>query len=210
VLRIQSWLARFRFTLSQPRSEKVETRVADRSGGAVYKSVGGNLNKGPGRGRTGLKIPYSVLPSITMTLLCSALLGADSNQKQDVPVIDAEAGTCSVQMTVRDGDGKPVCAAIIRVHVSYGFFGLRKVDVEIGTNADGKAEFVGLPQKESDFCIFVRAAVGRKECCPLHPPRLRGTTFHCSEASLTTLCAVPDSDLWAKRERCKFLKPAAC
>jgi|SRR5579863_10668507 len=80
------------------------------------------------------------------------LLSAQSRAEQQaaaekVPVIDGEAGPCSLQLTVTDPDGKPVYAATIKVHMAYGFGGIRKLDLEAGTNADGKAKFVGLPAR---------------------------------------------------------------
>lgn len=46
-----------------------------------------------------------------------------------------------------DGRGKPVYAATVKVHISYGFGGIRKLDLEAGTNSDGKLKFTGLPVK---------------------------------------------------------------
>ena len=66
---------------------------------------------------------------------------------KDVPVIDAGIGPCTADFTVTDADNKPVYAANIKVHVAYGFMSTRKLDLEIGTNADGKARFTGLPDR---------------------------------------------------------------
>jgi hypothetical protein len=66
---------------------------------------------------------------------------------EKVPLMDGEAGPCSLQLTVTDPDGKPVYAATIKVHMAYGFGGIRRLDLEAGTNADGKAKFVGLPTR---------------------------------------------------------------
>jgi hypothetical protein len=64
-----------------------------------------------------------------------------------VPVMDGSAGPCSLQLTVTDPDGKPVYAADIKVHMAYGFGGIRRLDLEAGTNAAGKAKFIGLPSR---------------------------------------------------------------
>ena len=66
---------------------------------------------------------------------------------QKVPVMDGGAGPCSVEFTVLNGDGKPVYAATVTVHISYGFGGIRRLDLEAGTNADGKVKFTGLPSR---------------------------------------------------------------
>src|SRR6266550_2496219 len=39
----------------------------------------------------------------------------------------------------------PVYAAKIKVHIAYGFMSAHKLDLEVGTNSDGKARFTGLP-----------------------------------------------------------------
>jgi len=65
-----------------------------------------------------------------------------------------------VELTVTDIADKPVFAASVRVHISFGSIGLRKADLEISTNLDGKAKFVGLPQ-DSDELLYFRASKGR-------------------------------------------------
>ena len=44
-------------------------------------------------------------------------------------------------------DGKPVYAAKIKVHIVYGFGGILRLDLEAGTNSDGKVKFAGLPAR---------------------------------------------------------------
>ena len=65
---------------------------------------------------------------------------------EKVPVMDGGIGPCSVELTVTAG-GKPVYGAIVRVHISYGFMGIKRMDLEAGTNSDGKVRFIGLPAK---------------------------------------------------------------
>ena len=66
---------------------------------------------------------------------------------QETPTIDGNAGPCSVELTVTDGKGKGVYAATVKVHIAYGFAGVKKLDLEAGTNSDGKVRFKGLPAK---------------------------------------------------------------
>ena len=94
-----------------------------------------------------------------LEILCSVVLGASllsqaqvsqaqapaPNEK--VPVIDGGAGSCSLELAVRGADGKPVYAATVRVHIKYGFGGTRRLDLEAGTNSDGKVKFAGLPAR---------------------------------------------------------------
>ena len=48
---------------------------------------------------------------------------------------------------VTDAAGKPILNALINVHIAYGFGGIRKLDLEAGTNSDGKVKFTGLPAR---------------------------------------------------------------
>jgi|SRR5215469_4538622 len=70
---------------------------------------------------------------------------AQPQQSDDVPTIDGGVGPCSVEFTITDADTKPVYAATVKVHITYGFAGVRKLDLEAGTNAQGKVLFKGLP-----------------------------------------------------------------
>ena len=66
---------------------------------------------------------------------------------QDVPVVDGALGPCSLELTVNTADGKPVYAATVKVHIPYGFGGFHKLDLEAGTNSEGKVKFTGLPNR---------------------------------------------------------------
>jgi hypothetical protein len=62
-------------------------------------------------------------------------------------MVDAAVGPCSVEFTVNDAKGAPVYDAKVRTHIGYGFMSVKKIDLEVGTNVDGKAQFNGLPEK---------------------------------------------------------------
>jgi hypothetical protein len=66
---------------------------------------------------------------------------------QAVPAIDGGAGPCSVEFTVTTADGKPAGAATVKVHIAYGFGGFHRLDLQAGTNSDGKVKFTGLPSR---------------------------------------------------------------
>jgi hypothetical protein len=70
---------------------------------------------------------------------------AQPQQPDDIPSIDGGAGPCTVEWTVTDANVKPIYAATVKVHIAYGFAGVRKLDLEAGTNAQGKVVFKGLP-----------------------------------------------------------------
>jgi len=64
-----------------------------------------------------------------------------------VPVIDGGAGPCSLELHVTTVEGKPSYAVTIKVHISYGFAGTRRLDLQAATNIDGKVKFAGIPAK---------------------------------------------------------------
>jgi hypothetical protein len=50
--------------------------------------------------------------------------------REKVPVVDGGAGPCYLELTVTGADGKPVYAATVKIHIGYGFGGMRKLDLE--------------------------------------------------------------------------------
>jgi hypothetical protein len=59
--------------------------------------------------------------------------------------VDGGLGSCSVEFTTKDGNGNIIGGATLRLHLTYGFAGVRRLDLEVTTNTDGKAQFTGLP-----------------------------------------------------------------
>ena len=111
---------------------------------------------------------------------------AQSKPADDVPVMDGEAGPCSVEFTVTDAQGKPILNALINVHIAYGFAGVRKLDTGVYTNAQGKGKFIGLPAK-------------------VHKPPLE---FHATKDDLVGIASVnPASDCQAKHSIVMQKKP---
>jgi hypothetical protein len=76
-----------------------------------------------------------------------------------VPVLDGGIGPCTADIVITDANGAPVYAATIKVHIAYGFMNARKLDLQLGTNVDGKARFTGLPDKIKHGFYF-RASEG--------------------------------------------------
>lgn len=79
-----------------------------------------------------------------------------AQDKSDIPHVSADIGACRATFTVRDGSKKPIYNAKIDVTIHYGFMNLRKTDLEIATNAEGKARVEGLPnfpKKPLEFVI---------------------------------------------------------
>ncbi len=81
-------------------------------------------------------------------LVAVALLSAQGHSHNEkIPVMDGGAGPCSVELSVIGADSKPVYAATIKVHIAYGLGGIRRLDLEAGTNSEGKVKFTGLPAR---------------------------------------------------------------
>lgn len=97
--------------------------------------------------------PSRLLPILTLALV-AALQAARGADAQPVPVVDGGVGPCSADFTVTDADGAPLYAAKIKVHIAYGFMYARKLDLEVGTNSDGKARFTGLPERVKHGLFF--------------------------------------------------------
>jgi hypothetical protein len=98
-------------------------------------------------------------------MLCLPTLQAQSAAPVDpktVPVIDGGIGPCFADFTVTDAAGAPVYAATIKVHIAYRFLNAHKLDLEVGTNAAGKARFTGLPEKTKQGLFFHASEGGRE------------------------------------------------
>lgn len=92
-----------------------------------------------------------------------------SNDAHTVPSVDGGIGPCSVQFTVTDDHNAPVYDAKVKVHIAYGFFNARKLDLEVGTNVDGKARFNGLPNRVKQPLRF-EASHGDQEGSAVYDP----------------------------------------
>ena len=101
--------------------------------------------------------------AVLMTVLLLPSLRAQSTpDPKSVPVIDGGIGPCTADFTITDPAGAPVYAATIRVHIAYGFLSAHKLDLEVGTNAAGKARFTGLTEKTKQG-LFFHASEGARE-----------------------------------------------
>lgn len=85
----------------------------------------------------------------TLVLAAAALAQQPTpdTAKPDLAIISARLGPCSADFTVTDADGKPIYAAIVHVRIRYGFMSVKRMDLEVGTNSEGKARVEGLPEK---------------------------------------------------------------
>jgi hypothetical protein len=84
--------------------------------------------------------------------------------------MDGEAGPCAIAFTVTDVKGAPVYDARIRVHMAYGFMGVKRLDLEAATNVDGKTQFKGLPEKVKGGTLIFRASQGKRDGSAIYDP----------------------------------------
>jgi hypothetical protein len=92
---------------------------------------------------------------------------APSNPTEKVPEISGNLGGCSVEVRVIDSAGKPVYGAQVSVHIRYGFGGFHRLDLQIGTNTDGLARFVGLTERARMPLSFYADYHGRETVVPV-------------------------------------------
>jgi hypothetical protein len=117
-----------------------------------------------------------------MALLAGGLLACAASFAQDAPasqakqpegaaapVLDVDAGPCIAEFTVHDASGKGVYDAKITMHIEYGFLGMRKLDINLGTNHEGKATIEGLPDKFRRPAEFKIAHGGREKIVAYDP-----------------------------------------
>jgi hypothetical protein len=85
-------------------------------------------------------------------LIAGLLIAALSQQppeapKLELPILKAGLGSCTADFTVNDVSGKPVYLAVVHVKIRYGAMAMKRMDLEVSTNADGKARIESLPDK---------------------------------------------------------------
>jgi hypothetical protein len=98
---------------------------------------------------------------VVFSLALSAL-AANPVDPQTIATVDAGLGPCTADFTITDPAGQPIYAANIRVRITYGFMNFHKLDLQAGTNAEGKARFIGLPGSPKQGLFFL-ASEGDRE-----------------------------------------------
>jgi hypothetical protein len=114
-----------------------------------------------------------ILSCAGLVALAGSFTSARSQQTPDphqVPVMDGEAGPCSVSFAVTDEKGAPVYDARVRVKMRYGFAGVKHLDLEAATNVDGKTLIKGLPQKVKDGILYFHGTQGKREGSATYDP----------------------------------------
>lgn len=109
-------------------------------------------------------------------------LHAQAPDPHQVPVMDGQAGPCSIAFTVTDLKGAPLYDARVRVHIAYGFAGVRRLDLEAATNIDGKTLIKGLPEKVKGGLLYFNAVQGKRQGTYTYDP-----TKNCDGGSNTII-----------------------
>jgi hypothetical protein len=93
---------------------------------------------------------------VTISCLAQNATPPQTQAQPSVPVtqISADLGSCSVEFIVTNFAGKPIYDAKIKTQIRYGFLGKRKLDLEIGTNSNGLARFVKMPNEVKSPLVF--------------------------------------------------------
>ena len=78
--------------------------------------------------------------------------------KPEVPALKAGLGTCAADFVVKDADGKPVYLATIHSRIRYGALSIKRMDLEVSTNDEGKARIEGLPTKARPIVYDIEKA----------------------------------------------------
>ena len=107
--------------------------------------------------------------TIALTLLFAGPALA-SQPSVPVPQVDAGVGPCTTDFTVSQNTNQPLYNANISVRIAYGFMGVKKMDLNVGTNSEGKARFVGLPEKvHNPPVVFTVSAKGMSKTVNFYP-----------------------------------------
>lgn len=90
----------------------------------------------------------------------------------EVPVVNAGLGPCTADFTVTDFDSRPLYNAKISVKIDHGLLSLRKTNLEVGTNGEGKARVEGLPDRSRRSPLLFSIRYGNQTKNRLHDPAL--------------------------------------
>ena len=99
-----------------------------------------------------------MIRAIFAVLILASYLFAQ--QAPPVPVVDGELGSCYADFKVTDANGAPVYNASIHVLIRHGFLSKRKLELQVGTNSDGKARVAGSPSEIKRIPVFAVSAGG--------------------------------------------------
>lgn len=126
-----------------------------------------------------MRSPFWTIP----VLLNLAAFFAPSGSAQSgaaAPVsaeISADLGTCSALITVTGSDLKPVYAAKMATRIRYGPLGVKKLDLEAFTGADGQLKITNLPEVVKKPMYIYISKDGKQQMVEFRPDLRCHATF---------------------------------
>jgi hypothetical protein len=97
------------------------------------------------------KLAFLILLATSLTL---AQGPAQPPPAQPPTEIKADLGSCSVDFHITDLAGNGLYNAKVHTLIRYGFLSKRKLELEAGTNSDGKVRFLTMPDQIKKPIIF--------------------------------------------------------
>jgi hypothetical protein len=110
-----------------------------------------------------------LLVTFILCFVNKSFFNTQAQNSADVPVLKGGAGSCTADFVVTDSSGKGVYDAKIAIQIKYGFMGLRKLDLTIGTNFEGKARVEGLPEQFKGSAEFKVSHGDQSKTVPYDP-----------------------------------------
>jgi hypothetical protein len=83
---------------------------------------------------------------LSLIVFCRLTSLAQSGATVPPTEISADMGTCSALITVTGTDSKPIFNAKVSTRIKYGMMGVKKLELETFTSANGQVKIVKLPE----------------------------------------------------------------
>lgn len=93
------------------------------------------------------KLTLAVVLAVGFPIFRAAPAGMAQSATSPVTAqISADLGSCSATIHVTGTDSKPLYAAKVTTRIRYGAFGVKRLDLEAFTGADGQVKLTHLPE----------------------------------------------------------------
>ena len=99
-----------------------------------------------------------IIATIALAAVALVQQPAAETSKPELAVISARLGGCAADFVVKDAAGEPLYAAVVHVRIRYGFLGIKRMDLEVGTDSAGQARVEGLPDKVKPLTFEIQQA----------------------------------------------------
>lgn len=106
--------------------------------------------------------------AIVALLLSPAALRAQSAPANE---ISASLGVCSAAFNVTTADTRPIYGAKVDTHIQYGLMGMKKLDLEAYTDANGHLTITQLPLTLKKPLYIHISKDGKEQIVEFHPEK---------------------------------------